>query len=88
MVILASHYHSLETPEALQEAVRLYLMAADNDSATAQYMLAGLYRMGCGVERDIHKAAQLYARAAERDEPHAAMWLEAMNKELEAREGL
>lgn len=46
-------------------AAPYYRMAAENDQAEAQYVLATMYRTGRGVPQDIDEAVNWYRRAAD-----------------------
>jgi hypothetical protein len=47
----------------LQEAVKLWTMAADHGNAYAQFDLAEIYMHGAGVPRDLDKALDLFTLA-------------------------
>ncbi|RYH08495.1 sel1 repeat family protein [archaeon] len=51
---------------SLQEAVRLFGLAAKQGLVNAQVMLGYCYYLGDGVHQDYHKAAQWFKAAADR----------------------
>ncbi len=56
-----------------REAVRIWRALADRGDALALVALAGLYRAGTGVGRDMAAAARLYRAAAERGNADAQL---------------
>lgn len=57
------------------EAVKWYLLSAEQGNATAMRNLGLLYDCGVGVERDFHASVRWYREAAKKAEPGAFMGL-------------
>ncbi len=58
-----------------ERAKNSWIIDANNGDADAQYHLATLYETGTGVKKNINIAAKLYAEAAAREFPEAAIRL-------------
>jgi TPR repeat protein len=56
-------FHGDKIRRDLQEAVKLWSWAADRGSPYAQFNLAGMYKAGVGVDRDLVKAYSLFTSA-------------------------
>ena len=54
-----------------QKALKWCSMASDRGWASSQVLLAELYYLGNGVEKDLAKALDLYMKAADQDHSHA-----------------
>ena len=64
------------------EALRWFLMAAEQGDAYSQAQVAGyLYEKGLGVSRDEKLAAEWYAKAAHQNETHAQLCLATMYRD-------
>ena len=67
----------------IKKAVRYYKLAAEQDSAEAQYELARLYRDGKGVKKDLKNAYVLFKLSSYvEDEGPEKMEFEALKKQL------
>ena len=55
----------------IKKAAELFLQAAEQGYANAQYNLGWMYEYGRGVSKDLAKARDWYQRAAEQSEPLA-----------------
>ena len=64
-----------------ETSLRCFLLAADSGNQYAQYMAAGQYAMGLGVDVDYEKAAMYYQLAADQDHAKALQNLGFMFQE-------
>jgi len=65
------YYQGDGVPQDYKEAVRWWLMAAEEGDARAQYSLGICYKNGRGVEKNDKEAFRWYMLAAEQGEPRA-----------------
>ncbi|RAP26348.1 hypothetical protein DID78_06850 [Candidatus Marinamargulisbacteria bacterium SCGC AG-343-D04] len=65
------YQHGKGVEKDLNEALRLYLLAADKGEANAQNNLACMLRDGKGVDQDLNEAIRLYTLAAKQGDKDA-----------------
>lgn len=63
---LFGHWKLTQDEKALQEAVKLWLAAAEKGDAESQAVVGILYDEGLGLQQDAEKAVKWYRKAAER----------------------
>lgn len=68
---LFGHWKLTQDEQALQEAVKLWLAAAEKGDAESQAVAGILYDEGLGLQQDAEKAVKWYRLAAEQGEPMA-----------------
>lgn len=68
----------------LEQAVRWYQLAAENDHGDAQYNLASMYQKGEGVAPDIIKAYVWARLAYDNEVPEATLLLETLTNTINA----
>lgn len=79
---LADFYLDGLNGESYEElAAAWYLLAANNDSTYAKYMLSILFQQGIGVDQDLKKSVSWY-KQAEKDKNHAKAQLQVAKRYL------
>lgn len=68
---LFGHWKLTQDEQALQEAVKLWLAAAEKGDAESQAVAGILYDEGLGLQQDAEKAVKWYRKAAEQGEVRA-----------------
>lgn len=68
---------NVQEDEIAKKAAKYYLQAAEQGHARAQSRMGDLYRLGIGVEKDLHEAEKWYMRAVEQGirEDYGFAWL-------------
>lgn len=69
--VLVSKHQYHKAAELYEKAATYFQKAADLWHAEAQCALAGMYDVGFGVEKDTHRAFELYRQSAEQGHPDA-----------------
>jgi len=71
-LLLGSFYNDEKNPlHDFKQSFYWYQKASDNGSVDAQASLARMYYLGCGVEKDLGKAKNLFLKAAYHDNAYA-----------------
>lgn len=68
---LFGHWKRTHDEKALNEAVKLWLAAAEKGDSISQAMVGVLYDEGLGLQQDAEKAVKWYRKAAEQDNASA-----------------
>ncbi len=68
---LFGHWKQTQDEQAMQEAVKLWLAAAEKGDAESQAVVGILYDEGLGLQQDAEKAVKWYRKAAEQDNASA-----------------
>ena len=63
----------------LNEAIKWFKTAAENNDAESQYMLGGIYLNGLGVEKNNTEAAKYFKLAADQGHQNAKLYLMSLS---------